>query len=137
MGGGLADQTRRVMQRPVMKMLRQANKLLTKQVLTMIAIVVTTMARADDLKPEYETWIRPMYPLALLKSGISGKVRLEFNVHHDSSVTDIVPTESYYREFTNSAVYAASRWRFKSWEVTATRPEVIRVSIDLMFNRRR
>jgi TonB family protein len=82
---------------------------------------------------EFESKLRPVYPLDFQRFGISGKVRLAFNVHHDGSVSDVVVLKSDYREFANSVIYAASRWRFKPWDVSADKPAVVDVQTDVIF----
>ncbi|HEY0286660.1 MAG TPA: energy transducer TonB [Pseudomonas sp.] len=105
-----------------------------KSILAVLVLSLCGLVQADEVNLEYQSKLRPKYPLALLKSGVSGKVRLEFNVHNDGSVTDIVALESNHREFANSAIYAASRWRFKPWEASAGQPVVVTANVELYFN---
>lgn len=54
-------------------------------------------------------------------------------MHHDGSVSDVVVLKSNYREFANSVIYAASRWRFKPWEVSVDKPTTVNVQTDVIF----
>jgi TonB family protein len=98
-----------------------------------IALGLSALAHAEEMKLEYEKQPHAVYPASLYRAGVSGVVRVQFSANNDGSITDIDVLQSSYREFAESAIRAVSRWRLKPWIVDASSPATIRVQTDVYF----
>ena len=55
---------------------------------------------------------RPIYPVALATSGVSGKVELQAVIGTDGRVEDIEVRSATHTEFADAAVEAVRQWEF-------------------------
>ncbi|MBM3110820.1 energy transducer TonB [Pseudomonas sp. P66] len=100
--------------------------------LAALLLVGAGIAHAD-IKMEFVEKVIPTYPQELLKSAISGSVRIGFDVLADGSVRNVKVLQSSDPAFANSALKAARKWRFKPWTVSRENPEKVDVQTNLYF----
>ncbi|MGH8074170.1 MAG: energy transducer TonB [Lysobacter sp.] len=85
---------------------------------------------ADEAPPTLVRDVAPKYPLAAMRRGLSGRVRLEFTVRPDGGVADVVVVKATPEGvFDEAAVAAARQWRFEPRGAPATSARELRFDV--------
>lgn len=92
---------------------------------------------AQTVHPQFDRYVSPTYPSALRGGRLFSSVRLNYDIHHDGSISDVAVIEQTDQIAANSALSAVKRWRFKPWKVTADMPAWIGESVHFVFDQER
>lgn len=85
-----------------------------------------------DRQPQVKTRVGPVYPFAMRRAGVTGRVVIEFTVETDGSVRDVIAVESTRPEFEAAAIDAVSKWTF-SPGIKNNREVRTRLRVPLVF----
>lgn len=80
-----------------------------------VLLVLALDVRAGEVFLIPENNPKPIYPKALFRAGITGDVRVRFNVHADGSVSKVNILESDHPDLAEATRVAVTQWRFKPW----------------------
>ncbi|MFJ3521601.1 energy transducer TonB [Pseudomonas sp. NPDC090203] len=92
---------------------------------------------SDTSHPEFDRYVSPAYPSSLRGGKLFSSARVDYDIHHDGSVSGIRVVEQTDRKAANAVVSAIRRWRFKPWDVTDEMPAVIGESVHYLFDQER
>ena len=94
-------------------------------------------SHARSMDPQFERYVSPTYPSALRGGKLFSSVRVNYDIRHDGTVTDIKITEQTDQKSANSALSAVKRWQFKPWKVTEEMPARIGETVHFVFDQER
>ena len=96
-------------------------------------LMVSVDVRAGEVFLIPENNPKPVYPVALYRAGVIGKVRVSLTVQADGSVSKVVILEDAHPELGEASVAAVSQWRFKPWKITEDQPAQVSVIAPMDF----
>lgn len=85
-----------------------------------------------DRPPQVKVRAAPVYPFAMRRAGVTGRVVVEFTVDTDGSVRDVAAVESNRVEFEQAAIQAVSKWTF-SPGIKNNREVKTRLRVPILF----
>lgn len=86
-----------------------------------------------DRTPEPILQQAPVYPLQMRREGVSGNVHVQFVVDTDGRVLDAFVVEASHPGFTDAAVLAVSKWKFRPG-VKDGRKVNTRMAVPIIFS---
>ncbi|WP_447891219.1 energy transducer TonB [Pseudomonas hormoni] len=96
-------------------------------------LVMSIEVRAGEVFLIPENNPKPVYPVALSRSGITGALNVSFTVHADGSVSQVEASKDAHPDLVEASRTAVSQWRYKPWEVSIERPAQIQVVAPMVF----
>lgn len=100
-------------------------------------LALSGTAAGREAHPLFDRYVSPAYPSALRGGRLFASVRVNYDIHHDGSVSGIRVTEQTDQKSANAVLSAVKRWRFKPWEVTEGMPATIGESVHFVFDQER
>ena len=101
--------------------------------LCVLLLVLSIEVRAGEVFLIPENNPKPVYPVALSRSGITGALNVSFTVHADGSVNQVEASKDAHPDFVEASRTAVSQWRYKPWEISIERPAQIQVVAPMVF----
>lgn len=101
--------------------------------LCVLLLVLSIEVRAGEVFLIPENNPKPVYPVALSRSGITGALNVSFTVHADGSVNQVEASKDAHPDFVEASRTAVSQWRYKPWEISIERPAQIQVVAPMAF----
>jgi TonB family protein len=100
-----------------------------------IAESIGKVFNLDDLDRIPEPLIQhaPLYPVALRRDAISGKVHVQFVVSTDGRVIDAHVTETSHPGFNDAAVAAVKKWKFRAGMKSGQKVHT-RMAVPIVFS---
>lgn len=90
--------------------------------------------KQTKVPPKVRNTIPPQYPFELKKTGITGRVMVEFDVTKSGTPTNFKIIQSDHELFSESAVAALQRWTFYPAMVNGKPVNVRRVRMPVSFD---
>jgi len=107
------------------------------RVIGLCALMIEGASAGERTHPQFDRYVSPAYPSGLRGGKLFSSVRVNYDIHHDGSVSDIQVIERTDLKTANAVVSAIKRWRFKPWDVTDGMPAVIGESVQYLFDQER
>lgn len=104
------------------------------RVIGLCALMIEGASAGERTHPQFDRYVSPAYPSGLRGGKLFSSVRVNYDIHHDGSVSDIQVIERTDPKTANAVVSAIKRWRFKPWEVSADMPAEIGESVHVIFD---
>ncbi|MFL1523762.1 energy transducer TonB [Pseudomonas sp. O230] len=101
--------------------------------LCVLLLVLSIEVRAGEVFLIPENNPKPVYPVALSRSGITGALNVSFTVHADGSVSQVEASKDAHPDLVEASRTAVSQWRYKPWEISIERPAQIQVVAPMVF----
>ncbi|KAB0497704.1 energy transducer TonB [Pseudomonas vancouverensis] len=101
--------------------------------LSVLLLVVSGDIRAEEFFLIPENNPKPVYPVALQRTGIVGDVKVRFVVKADGSVSKVSIVQSDHPDLAEATRVAITQWRFRPWVVEDGRPAEQEVVAPMMF----
>lgn len=101
--------------------------------LCVLLLVLSIEVRAGEVFLIPENNPKPVYPVALSRSGITGALNVSFTVHAHGSVNQVEASKDAHPDFVEASRTAVSQWRYKPWEISIERPAQIQVVAPMVF----
>lgn len=110
-----------------------------KSILVIVALLMTSGCATQGhnelvTRAEPRVRIRPVYPFAMRRSGTEAEVTLKFLVDVNGNAQNISVTQSPNESFSNSAVAAVTKWKFKPATTRGGKPVASWVVQTLKFS---
>lgn len=99
-----------------------------------LLLVLFFDTRAGEVFLIPESHPKPIYPLALSRAGVIGKVSVRFMVSADGLVSKVTILESDHPDLAEASRVAIEQWRFKPWIVEGDRPAEQEIIAPMVFN---
>lgn len=106
-------------------------------VLGLCLLALSGAATGRETHPLFDRYISPAYPSALRGGRLFSSVRVNYDIHHDGSVSAIRVIEQTDQKSANAVLSAVKRWRFKPWDVTEAMPATLGESVHFVFDQER
>jgi TonB family protein len=106
------------------------------RVIGLCALMIEGASAGERTHPQFDRYVSPAYPSGLRGGKSFSSVRVNYDIHHDGSVSDIQVIERTDSKTANAVVSAIKRWRFKPWDVTDGMPAVGE-SVQYLFDQER
>ncbi|MDE1198109.1 MAG: energy transducer TonB [Pseudomonas sp.] len=107
------------------------------RVIGLCALMIEGASAGERTHPQFDRYVSPAYPSGLRGGKLFSSVRVNYDIHHDGSVRNVMLVEQTDQQSANATLSAVKRWRFKPWDVTDGMPAVIGESVQYLFDQER
>jgi TonB family protein len=104
------------------------------RVIGLCALIIGAASAGERTHPQFDRYVSPAYPSGLRGGKSFSSVRVNYDIHHDGSVRNVMLVEQTDQQSANATLSAVKRWRFKPWEVSADMPAEIGESVHVIFD---